>query len=149
MVLENGGPFPLNSSSSDGSLRNADGCHNSLDALCCRQQQHGQEHGVRTRSSVQPLTRLAAHHRGTRATLRLVTTALCTPASMLIHHRSEALCTRYVPPEVLVAGDCLNVMWLVLRRGKHLQTEIVLHEGSKRAQLLKDHAQCLKPPLSS
>ena len=97
---------------------------------------------------MQPPTRLAAHHTGTRATLRLVSTALCTSPSMLIHHRSEALCTRYVPPEVLVAGDCLNVMWLVLRRGKHLQTEIVLHERSKLAQLLEDHSQCLKPPLS-
>ena len=60
---------------------------------------------------------------------------------MLVHHRSEALCPRYVPPEVPVAGDCFNVIWLTLRRGKHLQTEIILHTGSKLAQLLKDHAK--------
>ena len=48
---------------------------------------------------------------------------------------------RYVPPEVLVAGDCFNVMWLILRLGKNnLKTEIVLDKRSKLAQLLKDHA---------
>ena len=93
------------------------------------------EYGVRTKP-----TQLTAHHRGTRGTLRLVKTAPRTPSSMLVHHRSEALCPRYVPPEVLVTGDCLSVIWLILRRGKYLQTEIVLHEGSKLAQLLKDHA---------
>ena len=46
----------------------------------------------------------------------------------------------HAPPEVLVASDRLNVIWLILRRGKHPQTEIVLHEGSKLAQLLKEHA---------
>ena len=76
---------------------------------------------------MQPPTQFTAHNRGVPATLRLVTTALCTPSSMLVHHRSEALCPRYVPPEVLVAGDCLNVIWLIFRRGKDLQTVIVLH----------------------
>ena len=85
---------------------------------------------------MQPPTQLTAHHRGTRATLRLVTTAPCTPSSMLVRNRKEALCPRYVPPHVLVAGDCLNVKGLVLRRGKHVQTEIVLH---KRSKLTRSH----------
>ena len=109
----------------------------------------GQEHGVRHKSFVQPPTQLTAHHRGTRATLHLVSTALCAPSPMLVHHRSEAVCPRYVPPERLVAGDHLNVIWIILRRDKHLWTEIGLHEGSNLAQLLEDHAQCLEPPVNA